>query len=84
MDEKLSLRSCMEDAGCAEASIRRAEALLDIGAFEASRAAADLFRWNAILLAAVLYAAMKKFSFHPVVFLAASAVVGIVFRFAGA
>ena len=32
MDEKLSLRSCMEDAGCAEASIRRAEALLDIGA----------------------------------------------------
>ena len=31
MDEKLSLRSCMEDAGCAEASIRRAEkALADL------------------------------------------------------
>ena len=59
-------------------------ALLDIDAFEASRAVTDLFRWKALLLASVLYAAMKKFSFHPVVFLAASAVVGIVFRFAGA
>ena len=59
-------------------------ALLDIGAFEASRSVADLFRWKALLLAAVLYAAMKKLSFHPVVFLAASAVVGVVFRFAGA
>ena len=58
-------------------------ALLDIGAFEASRAVADLFRWKALLLAAVLYAAMKKLSFHPVVFLAAAAVVGVVFRFAG-
>jgi chromate transporter len=59
-------------------------ALLNIDAFEASRAVTDLFRWKALLLAAVLYAAMKKLSFHPVVFLAASAVVGIVFRFAGA
>ena len=58
-------------------------ALLDLEAFEVSRAVTDLFRWKAILLAAVLYAAMKKFSFHPVVFLAASAVVGVVFRFAG-
>ena len=52
--------------------------------FEASRSVADLFRWKALLLAAVLYAAMKKLSFHPVVFLAAAAVVGVVFRFAGA
>lgn len=58
-------------------------ALLNIDAFEASRAVTDLFRWKALLLAAVLYAAMKKLSFHPVVFLAAAAVVGVVFRFAG-
>ena len=38
----------------------------------------------AIALAAVLFGAMKKLDFHPVVFLAASAVIGVALRFAGA
>ena len=32
MDERTSLRQSMEDAGCAESSIARAEALFDAGA----------------------------------------------------
>ena len=35
MDKCASLRSCMEDAGCDEQSIRRAESLRAIGAKEA-------------------------------------------------
>lgn len=31
MDERISLRRCMQDAGCAEGSIRQAEALLASG-----------------------------------------------------
>ena len=31
MDERISLRGCMEDAGCDEACIRRAEALFALG-----------------------------------------------------
>lgn len=31
MDERISLRRCMQDAGCAENSIRQAEALLASG-----------------------------------------------------
>ena len=35
MDERISLRSCMQDAGCTEDSIRQAEALLASGDSEA-------------------------------------------------
>ena len=59
-------------------------ALLNIEAFEASGSFADLFHLKAIALAAVLYGAMKKLDLHPVVFLAASAVIGVALRFAGA
>ena len=34
MDERTSLRSCMEDAGCDEPSIQRAERLFALGAEE--------------------------------------------------
>ena len=59
-------------------------ALLNIETFEASGSFADLFHLKAIALAAVLYGAMKKLDLHPVVFLAASAVIGVALRFAGA
>ena len=52
--------------------------------YDASGALTDLFRPKAIVLAVILYFAMKKISLHPIVFLAASAVVGILLRFAGA
>jgi chromate transporter len=58
--------------------------LLHLDAFAASGSPLDLFNWRGILLAAAIYLASKKFkSLHPVVLIAISAVVGIVFRFAG-
>ncbi len=56
-------------------------ALVNIPAFEASGAVGDLFLWKAIALGVVLFVAQKKLKWHPVVFIAASAVVGIVLKF---
>ncbi len=39
------------------------------------------FFWQGAILAVLLFFAIKKFKWHPVVFIAISAVVGIVFRF---
>lgn len=41
----------------------------------------DLFAWKAILLGVALFIAQKKLKWHPVVFIAISAVVGIVLQF---
>lgn len=43
----------------------------------------DLIQWKGVVLAAALFFIIKKWKPHPVVTIAASAVVGIVFRFAG-
>lgn len=63
-------------------------ALLDLTAFAQSHAVTDLFRWEAIVLAAVIWlltnVVKKTKKLHPLVFIALSAVVGVVFRFAGA
>ena len=59
-------------------------ALLNVKAFAVSGSFADLFDLKAIILAVILYFAMKKISLHPVFFLAVSAVIGILLRFAGA
>ena len=56
-------------------------ALLNLAAFEATHAVGDLFVWKALALAAVLFIAMKKLKWHPVIFLAISAVIGIIFNF---
>lgn len=39
------------------------------------------FFWQGAILAVILFAAMRKFKFHPVVYIAVSAVVGIIFKF---
>lgn len=36
---------------------------------------------KAVILAAVLFAAIKKFDFHPIIFIIASAAAGVMFRF---
>ena len=63
-------------------------ALLDLPAFAASHAAADLFAWKAIALAVVIWlmanVVKQTKKLHPLFFIALSAVVGIVFRFGGA
>ena len=60
-------------------------ALVNIDSFLASRNIGDLFLWKAILLGIVIFAGQKIFpKVHPIAFIVFSAVVGIVFRFAGA
>ena len=56
-------------------------ALVNLAAFEASHAVGDLFVWKALALAVALFFAMKKLKWHPVIFLAISAVIGIVLKF---
>ena len=62
-------------------------ALIDTAAYQASGSLLDLFRWKGILLAAVLLfftrVPKKTKDLHPVVYIAASAAVGILFHFAG-
>lgn len=60
-------------------------ALVNIDAFLASHNIADLFLWKAIVLGIVLFAGLRLFpKVHPIAFIALSAIIGIVFRFAGA
>lgn len=40
-----------------------------------------LFNWKCILLAIILYAAIKKFKKHPIIYIAGAAVIGILFQF---
>jgi chromate transporter len=59
-------------------------ALVNIDAFMASHKITDLFLFKAILLGVIIFAGQKLFpKIHPIAFIAFSAVVGIVFRFAG-
>ena len=55
--------------------------LLNLPAWEISHAVGDLFVWKALALGVVLFIAQKKLKWHPVIFIAISAVVGIVFKF---
>lgn len=61
--------------------------LVDTAAYKATGALRDLFCWKAIALAAVIWVLTNVVKptkkLHPIVFIAASAVVGIVFSFAG-
>jgi len=59
-------------------------ALLDIDAFTAGGGIASLFKIKEIIMAAVLWLAMKKINVHPVVFIGISLVIGILLRMAGA
>ena len=56
-------------------------ALFDLDAFAQEGITLSAFRVPAILLAVTLFFARKKLNWHPVVFLAISAAIGIVFRF---
>lgn len=56
-------------------------ALVDLGAYAESGSLGQLFIWKAILLGAVIFIAQRKLKWSPVVFIAISAVVGIVFKF---
>lgn len=61
--------------------------MLDVERYRATRVLADLFLWKAWLLAAVVLVFSNWVkgtrNWHPIVFIAISAVVGAVFHFAG-
>ena len=52
------------------------------GSFDAASLLSAI-QWKGIILFAVLYFLIKKYKKHPLVYIAASAVVGVVFGFAG-
>ena len=56
-------------------------ALFNIPAFQETQSLVKLFNWKGIVLAVCLFLGMKKLKWHPVVFLAISALIGIVFKF---
>ena len=56
-------------------------ALVNLPAFAETHNISDLFLWKAIVLGIVLFIARKKLKLHPVVFIAASALIGIVLKF---
>ena len=62
--------------------------LVDIGAYETTGRIAELFNWKGLALFLVVWVltnfVKQTKKLHPVVFIAGSAAVGIVFRFAGA
>ena len=55
-------------------------ALLDLNAYGETGSIWNLFRPVPILMAVILYFVMKKIKWHPVVFLAISAVIGIILK----
>lgn len=58
-------------------------ALLNLPLFQQTQRWADLFRWECIVLAVLLFVIIKQWKLHPVIVIAASAVVGIVLRLGG-
>lgn len=56
-------------------------ALVDLDAFAASGSVMDLFTWKAILLGVLIFVGQRKLKWSPVLFIAISAAVGILFRF---
>jgi chromate transporter len=55
-------------------------ALLTGGRFAESRLWADLFNWKALLLFLVMLLAIQRFNRHPLLYITASAIVGIVLK----
>ena len=56
-------------------------ALVNLDAYALTGSLGDLFLWKALILAVLIFIGQKKLKWHPVVFIAISAVVGIVFQF---
>lgn len=54
--------------------------MLNLSLYEKSHSLLDLFNWKCVLLGIVIYAALKKFKKHPIVYIAAAAVVGVLFQ----
>ena len=56
-------------------------ALVNLDAYRLSGSLADLFTWKAIALGVLIFIGQRRLKWSPVVFIAISAVVGIVLKF---
>ena len=56
-------------------------ALVNLDAYALTNHLTDLFNWKAIVLAVLLFIGSKKLKWSPIIFIALSAVVGVVFQF---
>ncbi len=56
--------------------------LVNLGLFNGIGSLFSVIQWKGVVLFAALYFLIKKFKKHPIVYLAASALIGIVFNFA--
>ncbi len=56
--------------------------LVQLGVFNGLGSILSMIQWKGIILFAAMYFLIKKYKKHPIVYLAASAVIGIVFNFA--
>ncbi|WP_416177574.1 chromate transporter [Dialister sp.] len=52
--------------------------LLNLPLFSSTGSLMSLFRWPSLLLAVIIYVGLVKFRWHPVIYIAISAVVGVV------
>ena len=56
-------------------------ALVDLEAYRLSGSLMDLFTWKAIALGALIFIGQRKLKWSPVIFIAISAVIGILLKF---
>ena len=56
-------------------------ALLNMDAWNASHNVGDLFIWKGLVLAVVIFIAQRKLKWNPIIFIAISAVIGILLKF---
>ena len=56
-------------------------ALVNLDAYARTGSLGDLFIWKAIALGVLIFVGQRKLKWSPVLFIAISAVVGVVFRF---
>ena len=56
-------------------------ALVRLDALTSGAGLGEFFIWKAIILGAVIFIAQKKLKWHPVIFIALSAVIGILLKF---
>ena len=56
-------------------------ALVDMSALSSGAGLGGFFIWKAIVLAVLLFIGVRKLKWSPILFIAISAVVGIIFKF---
>lgn len=56
-------------------------ALVNMDALTAGGGLGEFFIWKALILAVLIFVAQKKLKWNPIIFIAISAVVGVIFKF---